>query len=67
MGRESGEAVQTKEMGRGEERWLNRFRKLPHQMGEEGKELPWARPASVLNHGLSEDNFGIADTSLELP
>lgn len=55
-------------MGDGEERVMAEpVQEAPHQVGEEGRELPWARPASVLNHGPLEDNFGIADTSLELP
>lgn len=33
--------------------------KVPHQVGEEGGELPRARPASLLDHGLQENNIGI--------
>jgi len=47
-------------MGGGEERILaEQVQEAPHQMREEGRELPWARPAGLLNHGLSGDNFGI--------
>lgn len=47
-------------MGRGEERVpAEQVQKAPHQVGEEGGELPSARRAGLLDHGLSEDNFGI--------
>jgi hypothetical protein len=35
-------------------------------VGEEGRELPWARPAGLLNHGLSEDDFGIGSKTVEV-
>lgn len=33
--------------------------KAPHQVGEEDGELPRGRPASLLHHGLQENNIGI--------
>jgi hypothetical protein len=56
-----GEMPPAEEVGGGEECVLaESVQEAPDQVGEEeGRELPWARPAGLLNHGLSEDNFGI--------
>jgi Transposase DDE domain len=54
------EAIQTEEVGRGEERVLaQQVQEAPHQVGEEERELSRTRPASVLDHSIQEDNFGI--------
>jgi hypothetical protein len=33
-------------------------REAPHHVGE-GRELSWVSAASILDYGLSDDNFGI--------
>ena len=48
------------EMGRREERVLAQpVQEAAHQVGEEGGELSGPGPASLLDHRLQEDNFGI--------
>jgi putative transposase len=53
---EPGEALQAEEVGRGEERVVaEQVQEAPHQVGEEGRELSWTRPAGVLHHDIPED------------